>query len=1386
MKKNIFTKILVLFSTVLIFISTSCTDFIQLPEELEIYDESGDKDYTVQPLNQGDYAIRVSIDDSSAARSALPDITKNDIKSLHLSIFNSETKTSYEFGPWVDAADMEKDTIIVKAGPQTFTLYGYAGSSIYSSTVNVNIPEKTNTISFSMVCTGSSTAVYGKGNIDIHAAFPLKDASGEQDLKVVTAELISMAGKSVPGYAEEELTFDSAGNASYKKEGVRNGNYYVVFSFYADKEKKTRIGLYPEFVNVSIGLTSSSDISIDTFKKTYPITYELYGNGEFKEGTYVPTFYSAATEVLELPDPTPYSELFEFDGWYEKDPVTGALTKLEYVDNSQIRPLKLFAKWNRNIKITLNANGGKFKITNGETPEYKDEVSIAYHSNEEKNLPSVSSLNLSNPSGMTHLAGWSKSKNPTQFDTRNGDYTDAGTAIFTEDTTLYAIYSTTPTIVENSDMDGDGISDMEEIIIYGTDPNSSDTDGDGWTDKEELELYNRDLVKFNPCIADVPSIKLSMIGQPVISYNFSTSTGKSESETVSTSEGINHSYSNSSSHGTTSSATHGWSFGLKEGWEWGAPDAQTNVRPSTKFTFEMTQSVNGSYSDGSSYSFSQGECESRSKTFSQGKAYSNNSAKTVTGGSVKMTLRVTNNGEIAYTVNSFNATLYRIASVSHLTKDDKKIVSTVSHTPDKGFSLAPDESVDLVVSFTLSNPDKVEELLSRSSGFFIAPSGFNISMSDGYRFAPKDFTYDLTKVRAKTARISIDYGVENKQKKEETYFVSTKFKYNQNATSINDEYSPVTLKEILEKVGISKDAGNLTLTNGKITGIKNVMSKGSLKDGDWYILHIHKTVDGDIVKMYNNFGSGSTSDYELDKIFVSGQDTVHIFYDRDEDGDGVPLSEETINGCSDKNPDSDGDGLTDYQELYGFERNGKTYCTNPINRDTDGDSEDGYDLSDSKDPDPVDPFRKDIAQLASLKFGQPGKKLNEYTGDLKDQRNITLKESGNIVEYGEYLVLQAQGKYLGSKLFYGIVNNGSVAEYTEFENEVEIPLPNGSLNTISLKVRSPDGTKETPYTISLNSTYNPLQGFYVDNSKANEATVSWNQYADSRFKGYLLHVQKANSASSSYSGNATINKAVIENAGANSTQKSEDFFVAINQATALSGTVKVTNIAAGEYYFFALYGYGDTTNTEVTSKCLASKTVTMTLPKQGKLKLYAHYVEAIEDEDGTWDPDYYWTFKSNGTNFDRLSEFNIEEGGAIEFDDDDQIYYDFETRTNTMTNRPDLGYTKVATATIDRKEMNNNDVVIHWSCFERDKGSNDSLGTKNIKLTYYMAGDYWSVTIDGKIFEGSDDDDRKEKSRETSSTGNLYRDGKTHLCYLFTNSGDGRVKVWLSLEWTWD
>ena len=79
---------------------------------------------------------------------------------------------------------------------------------------------------------------------------------------------------------------------------------------------------------------------------------------------------------------------------------------------------------------------------------------------------------------------------------------------------------------------------------------------------------------------------------------------------------------------------------------------------------------------------------------------------------------------------------------------------------------------------------------------------------------------------------------------------------------------------------------------------------------------------------------GKASDEDIFMTFGGGF-TFYVFGDADYDDDGVTNSREREIGTDENNPDTDGDGLTDGQEVF-------TYFTNPLLPDTDGDNLNDY------------------------------------------------------------------------------------------------------------------------------------------------------------------------------------------------------------------------------------------------------------------------------------------------------------------------------------------------------------------------------------------------------------------------------------------------------------
>ncbi|MGF1695092.1 LruC domain-containing protein [Vibrio lamellibrachiae] len=104
-------------------------------------------------------------------------------------------------------------------------------------------------------------------------------------------------------------------------------------------------------------------------------------------------------------------------------------------------------------------------------------------------------------SGSSYIYDLDKDTSPTSYEL-------ATLALSTQ-----LIANTGDTVIEETDSDGDGLSNIDETAILKTDPNNPDTDGDGIDDRQEALLYLSD-----PLEPDTDSDGLSDL-EEIITYN---------------------------------------------------------------------------------------------------------------------------------------------------------------------------------------------------------------------------------------------------------------------------------------------------------------------------------------------------------------------------------------------------------------------------------------------------------------------------------------------------------------------------------------------------------------------------------------------------------------------------------------------------------------------------------------------------------------------------------------------------------------------------------------------------------------------------------------------------------------------------------------------------
>ncbi len=130
-------------------------------------------------------------------------------------------------------------------------------------------------------------------------------------------------------------------------------------------------------------------------------------------------------------------------------------------------------------------------------------------------------------------------------------------------------------------------------------------------------------------------------------------------------------------------------------------------------------------------------------------------------------------------------------------------------------------------------------------------------------------------------------------------------------------------------------------------------------------------------------------------IFVDENDTGSNPLNPDTDGDGLPdFDEATVYPTDPNMPDTDGDGLTDYQEI-------RVYFTDPLNPDTDGDGLlDGDEITLESDP-----FDPDVDH-DSLPDGWEYDNFLDFGGFFEPQDDDSLgdQDSDGLNNVGEYVL----------------------------------------------------------------------------------------------------------------------------------------------------------------------------------------------------------------------------------------------------------------------------------------------------------------------------------------------------------------------------------------------
>ena len=509
------------------------------------------------------------------------------------------------------------------------------------------------------------------------------------------------------------------------------------------------------------------------------------------------------------------------------------------------------------------------------------------------------------------------------------------------------------------DQDSDGLSDDDEITRYGTNPLLADTDGDGYSDGDEIITYQFNPAvnpyKFNPLIADMPKIGITLESLPDIDVIYTTTAGTSE--TIGNSWGDETGSSRSRDKTTTQSRAYEHSVGITLGLA-----HEFGMAGGTTVSAEASYQYTASYENSTSFSVS--ETQEKRQTYEESKSWEQSNEYSEAEGDLGIVAKIGNEGDIAFTVKNLylKATEFDPADPFSLEPVCTMSRGTGSETFAQ-FTLAPGTSNTLNYSGSM-DLEKTHQLLRDTQNLVIDVETYELVDENG-----KPYIHNTTEIGAKTASITIDYGPgttdgSGNRLDPEKYLV---------ATNIEPDSPGLALSYIMENILLrSYEIGDVDCTNADggnssiLSSFNGVSGDGTQENGYWIVVHSFTRLGSEGTEWYTPL-----ADYSLDEIDVQAGDNVLIIHTEDEDGDGLTARQELSWGTDDTNTDTDGDGIDDYTEA------------------TDGDDTTHPAIAGSVSDDSVD--------RASLPDGVTLFEHVDYEGDYD---TFTPVGDGNIADFG--------------------------------------------------------------------------------------------------------------------------------------------------------------------------------------------------------------------------------------------------------------------------------------------------------------------------------------------------------------------------------------------------
>ncbi|MCA9255582.1 MAG: hypothetical protein KDA33_08080, partial [Phycisphaerales bacterium] len=439
------------------------------------------------------------------------------------------------------------------------------------------------------------------------------------------------------------------------------------------------------------------------------------------------------------------------------------------------------------------------------------------------------------------------------------------------------------------------VDDPNRVVSpLGTSPVLSDTDGDGRTDYDEAgHPFRRNI------LAELPSVEFELVGDVDVRLDIAYA----ESQGQQTTFGESFSRSETTTLGHSIGATVGFTYEL-------ALEAEGDFKfPSSMGGGTKTTSTFGTSFE-LSYNFSKEDAKTSAEEHSRSETNSQEFTETVASGSINTAVVFHNPG----------ASTYNISNVNLLVKQTDKLKRPGETDPSRdfrtiatlvplvgGLTLAPGETTQPIeLAATNINADVIRELLANPDTIYLETASFDITNAEGLNF---DFIQEVTNSR--TALITIDFGGGLLER----YYVAT----NVDRTA-DGELAGIRVADVFEDI-LGWPQGDPV--NG-FTVIQQQDENGGPAPGPMVLGSLRGF--GPVSRPQGGYDYWSVittalerhGNVDFDEIRLKAGDELLLFYQRDDDNDGLPNTLEIAAG-TDQSPespnDADGDTLTDVFEV---------------------------------------------------------------------------------------------------------------------------------------------------------------------------------------------------------------------------------------------------------------------------------------------------------------------------------------------------------------------------------------------------------------------------------------------------------------------------------------